>query len=145
MTDRIVAVLIGAIGFWAPVMLLEVLSRDAYSITVMNVLPLVCVLCLYWSLQRSRFRKTGGLALYMLSGIYLLGPLASTIAASASGGGFSQHFGSREALMLLLLSVVPIFAMMVAVYYGTVIALFVITIVFIFEGCRRLWPSEKLT
>jgi hypothetical protein len=145
MTDRITVVLIGAIGFWAPAVLLQILSRGAYSIASMSVLPLLCVLCLYWSLQRRRFRETRALAFYMLWGIYLLGPLASTIATSASGGGFSQPFGLRDALMLLLFSIVPIFAMMVAVYNGTVVALFAITIIFIIEGCRRMWPSEKLT
>ncbi len=143
--DRIVVVLMAGIGFWAPAVLLDVLSRGAYSIAAMSVLPLVCVLCLYWSLQRRRFRKIRALALYMLAGIYLLAPLASTVAASASGGGFSQPFGAHDALMLLLFSIVPIFAMMVAVYNGTLVALFVITIIFVIEGCRRMWPSEELT
>ena len=129
--------------------MLEIASKGEYNIAVVNVLPLVCALCLYWFLRKESLGKIKALPFYLLLGTYLFCPLASTIAASASGGGFNQPFGPREALMLLLFSVVPIFAMMCAVYNGTLGALFAITIIFIIEGCRRMWPGavarEKLT
>ena len=137
MTDRIIFVLAGGFAFWVPVVLLEGLSKGRYGITVANVLPVVCALCLYWFLRRGHFRKLKGLPLYMLAGIYLLGPLSLTIAGSAFGGGFTQFTGGHDALWLLLASVVPPLAMMLAGYNGTLLGLLVITVIFIVAALRK--------
>ena len=141
MADRIILILVGGLAFWAPAVLLEILSKGRYSITIANLLPVVCVLCLYWLLRRGHFRKLNGVPLYMLAGIYLLAPLSLTVAGSAFGGGFTQFTGGHDVLWLLLASVVPPLAMILAGYNGTIFGLLAMTIIFIVAAIRNSQSS----
>ncbi|HEX7422466.1 MAG TPA: hypothetical protein VF311_01075 [Terriglobales bacterium] len=143
MADRIISVLIGALAFWIPVLLLEGLSKGRYSITIVNVLPVVCAACLYWLLRRGHFGKLKALSLYMLAGIYLLGPLSITIAGSAFGGGFTQLTGRHDALWLVLASIVSPLAMVMAGYNGTIFGLLGITIIFILAAAMKSQTSDE--
>lgn len=129
----------GALTFWTPVVLLEVLSKGRYSITVANVLAVVCSVCLYWLLSRGGyFRRIKFLSLYTLVGIYLLCPLSTTIAGSASGGGFSAfRVGGHDVLWLALAYIVPPLAMILAGYNGTLFSLLAITVIFVAVAIRR--------
>lgn len=131
MADRIMIVLVGAAGFWIPVVLLETLSRGHYRISTVSVVPVVCTLGVLWLLRRVRIERFRMLSLYMLAGIYLLCPLAIMIAGSSFGGGFAVSTGGHSILWLLLASIFPPLAWMLAGYNGTIFGLLAVTIVLV--------------
>jgi len=137
MGDRIFLLLIGALGFWVPVVLLEILSRGRYSIAIANLLPVACATGALWLLCRARVGRVRTLPLYMLAGIYLLCPLAITIAGSAFGGGFAAFAGGHDVWWLLLSSILPPLAMILAGYNGTIFGLLAITIILIAAAVWR--------
>jgi hypothetical protein len=144
MGSRIILMLTGAVAFWVPAVLLEVLSEGKFTIAIANIVPVVCSLCFYWLLRRgAHFRKLKSLPLYTLAGIYLLCPLSTTIAGSAFGGGFARFAaGGHDVLWLAIASFVPPLAMALAGYNGTVFGLLAITIILIAEAIRRSAPAE---
>jgi hypothetical protein len=146
MADRMMLVVIGALSFWVPTVLLEVLSKGRFSIPIANVLPVVCALCVYWLLRRGgHFRKFRFLPLYLLAGIYFLGPLATTIAGSAFGGGFTRFTaGGHDLLWLAVASFFPPLTMVLAGYNGTLFGLLGITVIFIVAAVRKKPSSPTL-
>lgn len=136
MRNRVIVLLIGALAFWVPVALLESLSRGRYSIIAINALPVACTLLAYW-LLRQRFEGLNTLALRMLAGIYLLGPLSISVAASAFSGGFTRMTGAQDTLWLLLGSIVPPLMLMMAGYNGTIFGLTAVTIMFVLITIRK--------
>lgn len=137
MAVRVVVIALGGIAFWLPVALLAVLAGENVSLTLLNVSAVACALCAYLLLTRTtRLRKLRFLALYMLAGIYVLGPLAMATSSWATGGGTVFHSG-RDLLLLAVVSLVPPLTMLLVGDCGLILALLAITGVLIFASTRR--------
>jgi hypothetical protein len=97
MADRMMLAVFGALAFWTPVVLLEVLSNSKFSIAIANVLPVVCALCFYLlRRRRGHFQKVRFLPLYVLAGIYLFGPLSTTIAGHSIRPLLCRYSANRQ-------------------------------------------------
>jgi len=112
--------LLGGISFWLPVASIELLRKGQMSPIVGTILPFASQLFCYAAFARGRPMKRG-LALSMLAGLYLLGPLFMEIGATAGQGGFSQFHGWRDAVYLSLCSIFPPATLMLATYHMTLL------------------------
>jgi hypothetical protein len=129
--------------FWIPSILIHALRGTAFGnsgldILAVSVLPVVASLVtreIIYRKQRTVSRR-GTIALWMLLGIWLFGPLGTTIGATFSGGGFTQP-GAWQMLLLGIPLFLPLTFMMSA-YDGTLVALAVATIWFIIAGIVSL-------
>lgn len=87
MADRLTSVALGGAAFWLPAALLVASKKDP-NLIVGNILTVTCAPCAYWLLSRlTGLRELRFLALYMLAGIYLLGPLAMVTSSWIVNGG----------------------------------------------------------
>ena len=111
---------LGGISFWLPVAGVELLRKGEMNPIVGTILPFAAQLGCYVAF--ARFRSTRQrVALAMLVGLYLLGPLFMEIGATAGGGGFSQFHGWRDAGFVLLCSIFPPATLMLSTYHMTLL------------------------
>ncbi len=134
---------LAGLGFWIPSVLFHAIrsgnfgaSRlDTLAVLIMPVAASLLVReLLYW--WQGALSRRGTIALWMLLGIWVFGPLCVTAGATFSGGGFSQP----QAWYLLLIGI-PLFVpmtFMMSTYDGTLGALGVVTVWFIISGLIRL-------
>jgi hypothetical protein len=125
--------LLGAIGFWVPDVFLHAVhahnfnSRDVRIITMVTPLTLLgTFVAAKWATKGAR---TGRIGLPMIAGVWLLGGLFMTVGASFSGGGFMGPEGSRGAVLMMLLSLFPMYTFIMATYDGSLGALLLVTVV----------------
>lgn len=86
MRHRIWLALVGSIGFWLPLALVEILSRNGnFSVALANALPLVTIAAVYWLLRKRESNEGRVVALSFLAGIYAAGPLVMWLTWSAHG------------------------------------------------------------
>ena len=129
MAHRIWLALVGALGFWLPLVVLETLWKHGdVNLVAANALPVLTFACVYGVL-RTRHQNDGRLLpIATLVGIYALGPLMIWLTWSAHGGGFAATHGPRAALWLLLFTVVPPFTFYLATWNGTLVAVLVVSL-----------------
>lgn len=111
--------LLGGASFWLPVTGIEIIKRGEIGPFFGTILPFASQLCCYALLARRRLRKPR-LALPMLAGLYLTGPLFMEFDFTTRGAGFSQFHGWGDFGFLLLSSVFPPATLMLATYQMTV-------------------------
>jgi len=131
---------IGALSFWGPFIALEVIAHRRESLISETLLPVGVLAIAYFSLlsvTRSNISKS----LWMLVGIYVLGPVSTAIAATAFKGGFSQYSGWRSIAYLILFSLVPPLQLVDAAYVGAIFAMVIATIFLLLVGLFK----EKLS
>ena len=135
MKDRswiLILIALGGAAFWAPDVLYHVrtdeLSKQDISVLTF-LLPTSLLIC-YTTVLLLKGRRGGGpsIALYMLLGIWLLGPLSMMISATFDGAGF--HTGEASWISLAL-GVVPIYTFIMAAYDGSVLALLIVSCVMV--------------
>jgi len=95
----------GALSFWLPIILVFAIGRSNTSIVLANVLAVFAALFCYAGL-RWRYHP-GRVALWMLVGVYVLGPILLSTATSFVNGGFSQIHSWRDIAWLSLACVFP--------------------------------------
>jgi len=124
---------LGAVSFWLPDTLWHAIrafkfdSRDMIGITVLMPLSLLgAYLLVVRRLQRTSPRSP--VVWPMLLGVWLLGGFFMMVGASFSGGGFVSPSGRSGILEILLMSIVPVYAFMMATYDGSLMALLVVSI-----------------
>lgn len=115
---------------------------DIIGITIMPVVTSLLALELLARKMRD-ISSRGVIALCMLLGIWMLGPLFTMLGASFSGGGFAQP-GTSYLLLTGIVLFVP-YTFMMSTYDGTLGALGVITILFILVGIISLTIRWKRT
>ena len=135
---RYVGYLAAGIAFWIPSILVHCVRRDfgasRLDLLAVSILPLAASVITLESLYR-RHRtssRRGTIALWMLLGIWVFGPLCTTIGATFGGGGFTQPGGWHILLLGIPLFVPLTFTM--STYDGTLGALLVITLSFAIAG-----------
>jgi hypothetical protein len=130
----------GAAAFWGPVAVYDLAVRGDIHPIIVTMIALVCPLIAYWWLSRSRLQGLRALPLYMLLGIYLLGPLAFMLTMTALGGGFATAGSSTldDVKMTIEMTVFPLAYLEIATYSATLGAWFLITFIFGWLGVARL-------
>jgi hypothetical protein len=123
--------LLGAVGFWLPDTLLHALRGYAFNrrdvVIVTSVAPLTLMITFFlakWG-DKTTPRKDVGVSL--IAGVWLFGGLFMTAGWSFSGGGFMGHDGVRGAIIMILLSVLPVYTFILATYDGALGALLLVT------------------
>lgn len=88
--------LLGGMSFWVPVTILDLVTRE-FSLAAATLVPFVGELAIYLLVARRRRSDAAALALWMLAGIFLLGPLFIWVAVMPFGGGFAlpMRLGTR--------------------------------------------------
>ena len=133
----------GAFSFWLPDLAIHVHaaqnfgSRQVWLITVLlpAIFLFAYVFARWFGLKRD-FKWVGAA---MLLGVWLTGGLFTTLAATASGGGFVGT-GILGALLIIMLSVIPIVTYILAAYDGSLFALLAVTLgALLFCGVRASW------
>jgi hypothetical protein len=120
----------GAVAFWGPDILLHVIkryefsSRDAHALTFL----LPCSLLLVYSLTLWHEKKQTSrpsLALFMLFGFWVFGPLAVMISGIGGGARFSglTEWVYAFAFAVLATFLFPIYGYIISVYDGSSYAL----------------------
>lgn len=130
MASRLILILSGALAFWFPVVLYEVLAGYTSNIVVENVLPLALSPCTYWVL-RKRYGNLKAPSIYMLIGMYVFCPLSVTAASFAYRGRFHIPFTGSDALWVIVSSIFPPLTLLWAGGIGAIFALLPITAIFI--------------
>jgi hypothetical protein len=124
---------LGAAGFWLPDTVLHALGAnrifswyDARILTV--VLPLTFLATFLAARRLQRGITPQRLGFLMLAGVWLFGGLPMMIGASFAGGGIMVPNGIYLTGLLLLLSLLPMYAFVMATYDGSQFALAVIAL-----------------
>ncbi|KPK51806.1 MAG: hypothetical protein AMS22_10305 [Thiotrichales bacterium SG8_50] len=113
-------ILVGAAAFWIPDILIQWL-RPPHRIWILMltflVPAIVGMVWLFLSQHPSHSRFRAGLPLFMLLGIWLLGPMAIAIEALPTGGKFldSGHLGE----FMMLWAMFPVSTFIMSTYSGS--------------------------
>ena len=126
----------GASFFWIPDILINAITKGNYyfgiAIGVIVITILVPVLCLRRLYYYCNSQKIGiaplPLALAMLLGIWLFGPLGTMISASFNGGGFSKSFWETLVMVGTFTLQFPLYTFIMSAYDGALGALIIVTI-----------------
>jgi hypothetical protein len=133
----------GALSFWLPDLAIHVRSArnfgspQVWLITILlpAVFLFAYVVARWFGVTRD-FKWVGAA---MLIGVWLTGGLFTTLAATASGGGFVGT-GILGSLLIIMLSVIPIVTYILAAYDGSLFALLAVTLgALLFCGVRASW------
>ena len=124
---RILCVVLGGICFWTPTSLIEIVTRHELNLATATLLPPALLVLTYIGLRTRLGVKRSGL--WMLAGVYVLGPIFMMAAWTPLRGGFHISFGSvRDWLYLGLMCVVPPFTLVLAGYDGTLFGVLLATL-----------------
>ena len=99
------SILVGGILFWVPMEAIELITRHDLGFGIGTVVPLASALLVYLFLGRFvRALCTRWTSIWMLAGIYLLGPQMASIGTAAFGGS-----GTFDPVNMLIAGLVPFF------------------------------------
>jgi hypothetical protein len=123
--------LLGAVGFWLPDVLLHALrgynfdGRDVRIVTIASpVAFLVTVFVVNWANKTTpRLQIIPSL----IAGVWIFGGLFMMVSATIGGGGFKAPAGG--VIIAILLSLLPIYTFVMATYDGALAALLLVTAV----------------
>jgi hypothetical protein len=126
--SNIKATFIGGAIFWSPSILLHAVRGynfsgvDVLMLTVL--LPTIVMMCVAYG-QRLRVGadRSRASALWVMVGIWVLGPLCLMVSASFSGGGFASEVGWVQVIIATLGA--PIFTFIMSTYDGTLLAVLI--------------------
>jgi len=122
---RILCVVLGGVCFWMPTAVIEIVTRRELRPAVGTFVPPVALLTGYFLLRRRVRLKNA--ALWMLAGVFTLGPLFMMAGATALGAGFGQFAGWQDLGYFALECVVPPLTLVLAGYDGTFFGLLLAT------------------
>jgi hypothetical protein len=141
---------LGAVAFWLPEILLYAVERHELSVRLITFL-LPCVLLAAYAavlLIRQKRDSMPSAAIFMLLGVWFLGTLAIAVGQTFLGAGFASD--SHFALFSVLLgTLIPIYAFIVATYDGSLGALIAVTVLMpllhvIFERKNWIVPPRAI-
>ncbi len=149
--SRLIALmLLGAIGFWLPDVVLHALrgynfdGRDVRIVTIASpVALLVTFFVVKWA---NKTTPRSQIIPSLIAGVWIFGGLFMTISATFGGGGFKGPAGG--VMIAILLSILPIYTFIMATYDGALAALLLVTAVAFFgwivqrSGIRLRFSQE---
>jgi hypothetical protein len=119
-------IVVGAIGFWTPDVVLN--AFNANSISLFTLLPTFGFLAGYQI--TTRIRQEGeqpSVAVFMIVGVWLFASVAMMIGASFSGGGFAGSIS--ETVIVIVLGLLPPYTLIMSTYDGSLYALLLTTLI----------------
>jgi hypothetical protein len=123
------ALLLGGISFWMPTVAIEMTTQRELNPLVGTIVPFAAVLSAYFLIRWAQpSLLTSWTSIWMLCGIYLLGPTMMLIAWTSRGapGGFGP-------VNLVIASLVPLFTLYMAgpdvTVFGVLLATVALTLV----------------
>lgn len=137
MVARFATLLIGAAAFWAPAVAIELATAPGYSIALVTLLPLACLLLALVALRRWRSWPKSG-AFLMLAGIYLFGFTSICLANSHLGGAWTGP------VWFVVISLVPPLTLIAAGYNGTVFGMLLATAILLWVGTKESPAASQL-
>lgn len=140
-------VLLGAVAFWLPDILLS--AYRANSLLLFTVVPTFGFLAVYHIAKDLRpSTSKPSTAIFMMIGVWLLASTAMMISASFSKGGFAQ--GIVDTLGVVVLGLIPPYTLIMTAYDGSLLALLITTCLavgahFLFELDHWIVPPSLRT
>ncbi|HEV8589237.1 MAG TPA: hypothetical protein VGQ72_10215 [Pyrinomonadaceae bacterium] len=124
-----VSIALGGLTFWLPDALLHLWKIDDIRILT-PLLPLSLAIC-YWVVFVVWMNRASGpsVALFMLIGLWELGPLFMMIGATPYGGGFAMPSDAIKGIFFSML--LPIYTFIMSGYDQSLLALLIATILLI--------------
>jgi hypothetical protein len=116
----------GGSSFWVPNIIYHVMKTDELSkqdIGILTILLPSGLITFYGILLWLKGRQSEGpsVAIFMLFGVWLLGPISMLIGATFSGGGFTEL--GANAWIIIMLGIIPIYTFIMSAYDGSVLGL----------------------
>ncbi len=144
---------IGGLAFWTPDVLTALIRRaalvDVIGALAMTALLPAALVGSYFLVKRSAtaVEPAPSIALFLATGVWLLGPLSMTLANTFLGAGFSTGNSVGNVGWVLLLTVFPPGTFMMSTYDGSLGALilmsiFMLTLHFLYERGHWLIPPR---
>ncbi len=114
--------IVGAAAFWTPDILLHA-RRNENPVIRTIVLPST-LFVLYWLFCHFRRQEIGSpsLAIFMILGVWFLGPTAMMVGASFYGGGF---VGRHDIWVVILMGFLPFYTFIMATYDASLLGLLI--------------------
>jgi hypothetical protein len=131
----LIGLVVGAVAFWVPTVLWKLLRANSFSGRDVVGLTIVLPLVMFATARTMQHRVPQGRAPYFMPvaaciGLWLFGPIATTLSASAFGGGFAvQPFD--WGFLLLATAIFPAATFAMATYDGSLGAVVIATLVLI--------------
>lgn len=123
---RVLSVFLGGVSFWTLTTALELLTRRELNLLVGTFVPAIALVSVYLLLRRRLGMRHAGL--WMLAGVFLLGPLYCMVGSSAFGGGFVIGNKWENLRFLLIASFVPPLTLELASYDGTLFGVLLVAL-----------------
>jgi hypothetical protein len=137
--------IVSGVAFWIQSMVIHAIrganfGGSIYDLIAISLLPVVAAVVTLEMIDELRIGdcRRGIMAVWMLVGIWVLGPLMMTIGASFSGGGFARP--DTWQMLALAIPLFMHFTWMMSAYDGTLGALVVVTVWFVIAARRGLTP-----
>jgi hypothetical protein len=139
------AYIVSGVAFWIPSVVIHAIQGvkfggSIYDVIAISLLPVLAAVVALEMIDKLRIGgcRRGIIAIWMLVGIWILGPLMMTVGASFSGGGFVRPDAWR--MLALAVPLFLHFTWMMSAYDGTLGALVIVTIWFVIAAKRGLTP-----
>lgn len=117
--------------------MIQLLTHRELNLAVATFVPSAALLSAYFGLRKRIGLKN--VALWMLGGVYVLGPIFVMVALIPLRGGFYAFVGWRDFAYLVLMCLVPFFSLVWAGYDSTLFGMLAITAVMIVIN----WKLER--
>jgi hypothetical protein len=137
--------IVSGVAFWIPSVVIHAIrgakfGGSIYDVIAIFLLPVLATVVTLEVLDKLRIGacRRGIIAVWMLVGIWILGPLMMTVSASFSGGGFARPDTWR--MLALAIPLFMHFSWMMSAYDGTLGALVMVTVWFIIAARRGITP-----
>jgi hypothetical protein len=141
--------LIGACAYWLPDIAIQwsLYETKIRIILLTFLIPiLVTITYAFLFLNEAHARHPLGLPLFMLLGIWLLGPLAIAIGVQPHGGTFLSSGNIKE--FLKMAAYWPASTFMMSTYSGSLGGLIITTVIMIvaasYNGIKQMMTNKKL-
>ena len=118
----LIYMVLGGISFWAPGVVLHAMkagefsAREVWALTLLLPWSLLTVYGILWQFKGKQMGDPS-IAIFMLLGCWIMGPLAMMIGATFSGRGF--HEPDTWLFTIIATILFPIYTFMLSTYDGT--------------------------
>jgi len=129
-----------AASFWVPIIAIFAVQHSNTNVAIANFVALLGF-SLCWVVRRS-VRPPGRQSIWMLIGLYLLGPILLSVATTFANGGFRQIHGWADVRWLLFACVFPPYQFLLAAMSGLWPSLLIVTV---FLACTSAIERKQAT
>jgi hypothetical protein len=125
----------GAVSFWFPIILVFAVERASTNMLVANLMAMLGFL-LCWALRRWVYPQ-GRQSIWILLGLYFLGPILLSTATTFANGGFAQIHGWTDIRWLLLACIFPPIQFLLAATSGLWPSLLIVTAILVWDSAME--------